>query len=315
MSEADEAWRVVSRHVPDAMARALTDPAAIVRDAQWIETQFTRRARRLDRALRVEVNGRPEVQHVEWAWRWSRRLPLRMFEYHAMLAMALHAELGDEAPPIRSAVVLLSGRERAWPSLCELRTSPLDAEFAGLRVRLDAVYQQRIEALRARGSELWLAFAPLAVDADERSVRRVVDELRERVRDEAQLAELAAAMTVFAQVDGRRRGLAERVEAMFPSEVIMRNTIYTRGHAAGVAQGIEKGIERGIEKGIERGIEKGLTPLLRQIARRLGRSLSIDERRSLAVRLDTVGPERLGDVVLDLNALELAAWLANPDAC
>jgi hypothetical protein len=299
MSEADEALRVVSRRFPEALARALTSPEASVRAAQWIETQFTRRARRLDRALQVEVDGRVEVHHVEWAWRWSRRIPYRMFEYHTMSAMALHDEDAPQTPPIRSVVVLLSGRERSWPAECEHRTSPLDAPFAGVRVRVDAVYQQPIEALRARGSELWMAFAPLALDADERGVRRVADELRERVPDEALLAELAAAMTVFAEVDGRRRGLGPRIEAMFPNEVIMRNSIYTRGRDEGIALGRDEGI----------------APLVRMVSRRLGRDLRSEERAALARHLGT--PEsaaRLGDVVLDLSSAELAAWLADPSA-
>jgi hypothetical protein len=31
-------------------------------------------------------------------------------------------------------------------------------------------------------------------------------------------------------------------------------------------------------------------------------------------RLDRLGPDRLGDVVLDLDATALATWLANPNA-
>lgn len=54
--------------------------------------------------------------------------------------------------------------------------------------------------------------------------------------------------------------------------------------------------------------------LLRLFARRLGRSLSADEQATLVQRLDSVGPDRLGDVVLDLSPAELATWLADPDA-
>ncbi|MFO0646162.1 MAG: hypothetical protein U0326_07980 [Polyangiales bacterium] len=293
----------------------MTSPTASVRDAQWIETQFTRRARRLDRALRVEVDGRPEVHHVEWAWRWSRRIPYRMFEYHAMLAMALHEEDAQRAVPIRSTVVLLSGRERPWPAACEYRTSAEGAPFAGVRVRVDAVYQQSIEALRARGSELWLAFAPLALDADERGVRRVAGELCERVRDEGELAELAAAMAVFAEVDGRRRGLGPRVEAMFPNEVIMRNSIYTRGRDEGIALGRDEGIALGRDEGIALGRDEGIAPLLRVVSRRLGRDLRPEERSALARHIETPeGAARLGDLVIDLSPADLAAWLADPDA-
>ena len=40
----------------------------------------------------------------------------------------------------------------------------------------------------------------------------------------------------------------------------------------------------------------------------------LDERRALHERRLRLGPARLGDVVFDLAAAELAAWLADPDA-
>ena len=62
------------------------------------------------------------------------------------------------------------------------------------------------------------------------------------------------------------------------------------------------------------GRHEGLRPLVRQFERRLGRPLSDAERGALASRLDVVGPDRLGDVVLDLDSAALAAWLASPTA-
>lgn len=59
---------------------------------------------------------------------------------------------------------------------------------------------------------------------------------------------------------------------------------------------------------------EGLSPLTHQFERRLGRALSDDERATLAERLRTIGPVRLGDAVLDLTSDALAAWLADPDA-
>jgi len=62
------------------------------------------------------------------------------------------------------------------------------------------------------------------------------------------------------------------------------------------------------------GIVQGIAPLRRQCARRLGRPLSAAEESTLHTRLVQVGPERLGDVVLDLSPEALAAWIADPDA-
>lgn len=59
----------------------------------------------------------------------------------------------------------------------------------------------------------------------------------------------------------------------------------------------------------ERGFQKGLAPIVRLFERRLGRALSAEERRKLADRLRDEGPEKVGDVVLDLEAAALATWL------
>lgn len=47
--------------------------------------------------------------------------------------------------------------------------------------------------------------------------------------------------------------------------------------------------------------------LVHQFERCLGRPLRDDERASLRTRIETLGPERLGDIVLDLSVDELAA--------
>jgi hypothetical protein len=54
--------------------------------------------------------------------------------------------------------------------------------------------------------------------------------------------------------------------------------------------------------------------MVHQFSRRLGRPLTDAERVTLNTRLDALGPERIGDVVLDLATDALAAWLADPDA-
>ncbi|MFO0603247.1 MAG: hypothetical protein U0324_08740 [Polyangiales bacterium] len=59
---------------------------------------------------------------------------------------------------------------------------------------------------------------------------------------------------------------------------------------------------------------EGLGPLEHQFARRLGRALTPPEHATLLARLRTHGPDRLGDVVLDLSPDELAAWITDPAA-
>jgi hypothetical protein len=72
--------------------------------------------------------------------------------------------------------------------------------------------------------------------------------------------------------------------------------------------------KQGKAKGQQEGREEGIGPLAHVIERRLARPLDSAERGALIRRLDTLGPERLGDLVLDLSAEALGAWLAAPDA-
>ena len=107
-------------------------------------------------------------------------------------------------------------------------------------------------------------------------------------------------------------------------EAVVQQVVLTR--AAGVAEKatmfdtsaacalIQKARNEGLAGGRHEGLAAGLRPLVRQFERRLGRPLSDAERGALAARLDVVGPERPGDVVLDLDSPALAVWLASPTA-
>ena len=86
----------------------------------------------------------------------------------------------------------------------------------------------------------------------------------------------------------------------------------TLGNRAGEVVMTE--VERLMAEGEKRGLDQGLAPLVRLFERRLGRALAEGERTALSKRLATLGPERLGDVVLDLAPQELASWLADPNA-
>lgn len=93
-------------------------------------------------------------------------------------------------------------------------------------------------------------------------------------------------------------------------EVALKNLLQRKGYSdldAVRAESNEKGIERGIEKGIER-------TLAHQFERRLGRALSEPERVTFRARLSALGPERLGEVVLDLDGVALLAWLSDANA-
>ena len=55
-----------------------------------------------------------------------------------------------------------------------------------------------------------------------------------------------------------------------------------------------------------------LAPLLRQYQRKLDRELTESERGILVERLTSLGGDRLGDLVLDLDGPALERWLRAP---
>ena len=79
-------------------------------------------------------------------------------------------------------------------------------------------------------------------------------------------------------------------------------------------QMFEAKLQKRHDEGRTEGLTEGLTLIVRQFERKFGRVLSEAERASLSARLDTVGPARLGDVVLDLDGPALDAWLTDPAA-
>ncbi|HEU4535698.1 MAG TPA: hypothetical protein VFS00_16335 [Polyangiaceae bacterium] len=76
----------------------------------------------------------------------------------------------------------------------------------------------------------------------------------------------------------------------------------------------QRATEAGLKDGLKEGLERAFGVLARQFERRLGRPLDGRERAELRRRFDALGPDRLGDVVLDSGGDELAAWLADPKA-
>jgi hypothetical protein len=295
----DLALRHATRPFPEQLARALLPPGTEITSAVWAETQVTARQRRLDRALAVVAGGVLRFEHVEMQLEMVADVPFRIYEYHVLSALALAGETppGKEVPRIQSTVVLLSGREKAWPEEGEYQTSPDGATFSGVRFRIDAVYQRTVAELLARASPLWMIFAPLAVDADPERMKEVVERLRAQT-SRREMNELAAALAVVAGKDKRRRGLKEGIVALIKEE-LMESSVFKMGEQRGELRGRQEG-------------EQKSTALL--YGKRLGRPLTDDERRTLFARLQTLGLDRIQDVALERSPEALAAWLAEPDA-
>ncbi len=248
--DVDMTLRHVSQQFPATLARALVPPGMDVSAATWLDTQYTARQRRLDRVLDVVADGRRRLEHIEWQLKWEKDLPERIFEYHVSIAMALVAETPERElrPPIRSTVVLLSGRERPWPARGEYRTSPDGDPFTGVVFQIDAVYQRTVAEMEARANPFWLMFAPLAVDADPASIADVVSALGQRT-NRREFEDLTAAMVVMAQADKRRRRLKDAIIPLLNEEHVVQNWFYKQGNAAGRTEGKVEGKVEGKAEG------------------------------------------------------------------
>ncbi len=299
LADADSSLRSMSRLFPHVLARMIVRPGERIRRMEWGETQLAARQRRVDRLLHIEMEDAAcRVLHLEWTVRLNRGVLERMAEYHIMLAKQLghDARLREKRGEgsfveltVESVAVVLTGRKRVWPEHMEVRTTPKDKRFSGVTFQIEAVYQRTVVELEAKDSVFWLAFVPLAVDADEEKIRRVVDKVRSETNEE-EFSEIVATMMSMAQLKSARPGLVEVIRSAQKEKMNVRHPWYQDGHAEGQ--------------------QKGLSPLLYLFERRLGRSLKESERRRITARLNKEGPEKLGAAVLDLTREELAAWLA-----
>ncbi len=310
--EADLILRHISRRYPHPVARGLLRTEEPITDVHWGETQVSARQRRLDRALRVHVAGEPLLLHIEWTMRLGRRIPFRVFEYHQLVAFSSHDDArGAEPPhhepvPIESVVVVLSGPLGSLPEYGQYRTSPRNAKFSGIVYRVEPIYQKTVAELEAMGGGVfWLVFVPLATDVDQEKLERVIERLK-RECDERDFADLMAAISAMARLRARDNGIAAMLRSLMPKGLVMNNWIYKEGKAAGLALGRKEGRQEGRQEGVH----DALAPLVHLIERRIGRSLTVRERERIALRLDKDGPEKLGDVILDLSPRKLEAWLA-----
>ncbi|KYF57436.1 hypothetical protein BE08_43540 [Sorangium cellulosum] len=77
----------------------------------------------------------------------------------------------------------------------------------------------------------------------------------------------------------------------------------------------KEALQEGMKEGIKEGIKEGqIGTRAKQFEKKLGRPLAEAERSVLAERFDRLGPDRLDDVLLELPADAVAAWLADPAA-
>ncbi len=295
MGDLDITLRHIAHRMPSCFAQGVLGPDVPCTVEGWQETQVTAVERRLDRVLAVLVAAKRRWLHVEWEWEWTKGLAYRVYEYQAMLSRAQRDKRNKlRRAPIDSTVVLLSGREAPWPKWGRHRVSSKGERFSGARFRIDPVYQRTVAELVARDNLLWLVFAPLAKDAGPETIGLALDAARALAHDIDELAEVVNAMELVAEYSPSAAPLKEWFMSINDEGMIERSRAFKSGEARGEA--------------------RGLGPLVYQFERRLSRMLEETERAVLRERLATMGSARLGDVVLDLDAAALDAWLRDPSA-
>ncbi|MGK3996602.1 hypothetical protein [Sorangium sp. So ce1024] len=305
MGDADIALRHIARRRPEDLARAFAPEGRSVEVLGWIDTQVTKIERRMDKALRLRIDGEPRVLHVEFCFALRDDVPDQVFEYLGFLFAALRIEAPREpVPPIESVAVVLSGRRRRLPAMGARRTSWPERRFSGARFRIDAVYQRTVAELRARGSVLWLAFAPLARDATVESMREIIAEIHARAATGEERAELYTVFLVLASVDPWGHNLQKELVTMVEDmeEGLLRRTPI-----------IGEMIIEAEQRGQLQGREEAIAELLgRLFSRRIGRRPTTEEERSLLDRARALGPGEVEDALLDLEGDALVRWLAEP---
>ncbi|WP_437842599.1 hypothetical protein [Sorangium sp. So ce1153] len=329
MGDADITLRHLARRRPEDLVRALVPEDRPIEILGWVDSQVTNIERRLDKALRLRVGSEPRVLHVEFCFALREDVPDRVFEYLGFLFAALRLEApGEPVPPIESVAVVLSGRRRRLPATGKRRTAWPGRPFSGTHFRVDAVYQRTVSELRARGSVLWLVFAPLARDATEAALREVVAEIHAGAATAQERAELYTALLVMATIDPWGHNLLKELIIMVEDkeEGLLRRTPIIgeliieaerrgelRGEQRGELRGELRGEQRGELRGEQRGEQKAIAELLgRLFARRIGRRPTAEEERSIVERARALGPGEVEDALLDLEGEALVRWLAEP---
>ncbi|WP_437952631.1 hypothetical protein WME98_19385 [Sorangium sp. So ce296] len=313
MGDADIALRHLARRRPEDLVRALVPEVRAIEVLGWVDSQVTTLERRLDKALRLRVDEQPRVLHIEFCFALRDDVPDRVFEYLGFLFAALRRETpGEPVPPIESVAVVLSGRRRRLPASGERRIAWPGRPFSGARFRVDAVYQRTVAELRARGSVLWLVFAPLARDATAAALREVVAEIHARAATAEERAELYTALLVMATVDPWGHTLHKELVKMVEDkeEGLLRRTPII---GEMIIEAEQRGELRGEQRGEQRGKQEAILELLgRLFARRIGRRPTAEEERMILERAHAVGPGEVEDALLDLEGEALVRWLAEP---
>jgi Uma2 family endonuclease len=170
----------------------------------------------------------------------------------------------------------------------------------------EADLRDKIKALTARGTR-WVWVVRLV---GPRRVEVYEDGARTRTALPGSLLEAPGVLRNKVRVEelyDRRAALA----------ATFRNLLQREGYESleeVFQEGRQEGHQEGHKEGHQEGRQEGIAPLRRLFERKLGRALTGEEAAILSARLDSLGPDRLGDVALDFDGEALAIWLGDPNA-
>jgi hypothetical protein len=80
MGDADITLRHIARRHPEDLVSAFVPEGRPVEVRGWIDSQVTSVERRLDKALRLQIDGEPRVLHVEFCFSLRADVPDQIFE-------------------------------------------------------------------------------------------------------------------------------------------------------------------------------------------------------------------------------------------
>ena len=300
MAGTDRAFRALVHHDPAALGGMLQallpdeiDPDATLEMDDLEPSRLDALAPAIDADWLGQVkhrDGKRKCMHLEAQGYGDKTFLDRAFDYHL--------------------ISTIRNKERLVCTVLFWLIKPSALQRTDLIVRGDLTLRVRSFVLPELDANLFLADDNTACFAagcdrgamtDEDLCGRVADAL---VRTQASWYRRHMAV-VCAMTQGRYRVMVDAMEQRNLEPVIIEDLV-KYGHDLGEAKGkIEGKLE---------GKAEGLLPLIRLFERKIKQPLSSEARKTLQARLTTLGPDRLGDVALDLDGPALQAWLDDPQA-
>lgn len=236
------------------------------------------------------IASRRKILHVECQGYRDRTFLQRLVRYHTALALRF----------VRWKVetfALWIVRPPRWQ-----RTDT--AKWRGITVTIHSFVLRDVPVSRLLVSPVTACFAPVGDPQGMTPEVVCARAVRALVESNASWYQWAIAQTM-ANVAGWKDIMKQAIQKLERPDIILLDL---------VKYGEDKGRKRGKLEGRQEGRSAGLALVVRLFERRLQRGLTAFERNRVDQRLDRLGPDRLGDVVLDLTPDALGAWLSDPDA-